>query len=59
MAVLVQFVLNNGAGIRVSDADYHPFRSFPSQTKIAEMFQVKWLKTTVDHAEGIGHWFSS
>ena len=51
MAVLGQFVLDNGARIGVGDADYHPFRSFPSQTKIAEMFQVEWLKTTMDQAK--------
>ena len=49
--MLVQIILNNGAVIRVGDADYHPFRSFPGQTKIAEMFQVEWLKTTMDQAK--------
>lgn len=57
--MVAQFLLHSGAGIRVSDADYHPFRSFPSQTKIAEMFKMKWLKTAVDHAKWIGHSISS
>ena len=55
--MLVQIILNNGAVIRFGDADYHPFRSFPGQTKIAEMFQVEWLKTTMDQAKRIGHCF--
>lgn len=58
MTVVAQFVFYNGARIRISDANYYPFRSFPSHTKISQMFQVKWLESTVDHTIGIAHWFS-
>ena len=55
MPVITQLILNDGAGIRVGDPNYYLFRAFPGQTKIAQMFQVKWLKTTMDHTECITH----
>jgi hypothetical protein len=57
MPVIIQSILNDSTGIRIGDADYYSFRPFPGHTKISQMFQMKGLKSTMDHTKLIPHCF--